>query len=109
MQRSFSRQGKQTLKSPVGTTATVCTICRTAKTAVGQNLHERLDVSFVDHILGLMVNLEPAAHYHAIALAHGFPSCLQRHSGTYDDREIHIIKPRLDFLPTVHTASELRQ
>ena len=93
----------------MGTTATVHTVCRTAKSVFGQSLHERLDVSVVNHILGLMVKLEPAAHYHAIALAHGFPSCLQRHSGTYDDREIHIIKPRLDFLPTVHTASELRQ
>lgn len=53
-----------------------------------QSLHEFLDVCFMDHVIGIMTKLEPAAHDHTIALVHGFPGSVKRHSGTYDNGEL---------------------
>ena len=49
-----------------------------------QSLHECPDVCFVDHVVGVMAKLEPTAHNHAVALAHGFPGCFKRHPCTHD-------------------------
>ena len=53
-----------------------------------QSLNEFLDVCFMDHVIGIMTKLEPAAHDHTIALVHGFPGSVKRHSGTYDNGEL---------------------
>ena len=53
-----------------------------------QRLHECPDVCFVDHVVGVMAKLEPTAHNHAVALAHGFPGCFKRHPCTHDHGKI---------------------
>ena len=65
-------------------------------------LHERLDVCFVDHIIGIVAKLEPAAHYHAVTLAHGFLGSIKRHSGTNDNGEVS--KGRLELFYLTHRS-----